>query len=387
MNRSTLSSGLFLILAIAGLVAVLTWPETEAVEAEQAGGDFRFPVTGAEVTVEPVLETAQLVGDVISARRSRLTFDRSGTVSTVQVRVGDRVAAGQVLARLDDRVLQKDLHTARAAVEVARGESDFAASEAQRAQSVGDDVISESERERMVSEAAVAARRLAQREAEVAKLEAQMDQGVLKAPFAGVIARRMLDEGSQAGPGFPVFDLVDTESREVRLEVPTPLVASLGVGSSVRLTLDDQPGWELLAELDALVPAADPGSRSFTAVIRIDGSTGDSAEATAALLPGLFVRAELKLRQIDGQPTVPIDSLVVSDQGAVVYVIQAPPAEAGPAAPSTAKLIPVRVLARSPERAAVQPFEPGALQPGMEVVLTGVQNIFPEAPLGVQLGA
>ena len=51
------------------------------------------------------------------------------------------------------------------------------------------------------------------------------------------------------------------------------------------------------------MPAADPGSRSFTAVIRIDSSAEDGAgDPTAALLPGLFVRAELTLRQVDGQP-------------------------------------------------------------------------------------
>lgn len=391
--RSTLTSGLFLLAAVAALVAVLFWPEPAAEAAGDGGGGlggFRFPVTTVEVTGEQVVESVELVGDVVSARRSTLAFDRGGTLVRVAVRLGDRVEAGQLLAELDDRVLTEDLGAAQAAVEVAQEEAAFARREAQRAQEVGEDVVSESERERLASEAAVRERRLAQRQAEVARLQAQLEQGRLVAPFAGVIARRLLDEGAQAGPQSPVFDLVDPDLREVRLEVPAPLVGSLGVGSPLMLTLDERPGWQLAAELAALVPAADPGSRSFVAVIRIEDGSGEDADApTAALLPGLFVRARLQLREVTGQPVVPVDALQETERGFIVYAV-APPEEVegapagGPPPPPTARLVPVRVLARSATHAAVAPFEPGALTPGQQVVVTGAPNIFPGAPLGIQ---
>lgn len=390
--RSTLTSGLFLLAAIATLVAVLIWPEPAAEAAGEGGGGFggfRFPVTTVEVTSEQVVESVELVGDVVSARRSMLAFNRSGTLARVAVRLGDRVEAGQLLAELDDRVLTEDLGASQAAVEVAQEEAAFARREAQRAQEVGEDVVSESERERLASEAAVSERRLAQRQAEVARLEAQLEQGRLVAPFAGVIARRLLDEGAQAGPQSPVFDLVDPDLREVRLEVPAPLVGSLGVGSPLMLTLDERPGWQLAAELDALVPAADPGSRSFVAVIRIEDGSGEDADApTAALLPGLFVRARLQRREVTGQPVVPVDALQETERGFILYAV-APPEEvegapAGGPPPPTARLVPVRVLARSATHAAVAPFDPGALTPGQQVVVTGAPNIFPGAPLGIQ---
>lgn len=392
MQRSTLTSALFLLISVAALGVVLFWPETKPEAAEQGGGGFvfRFPVTTTAVTDDPVIETAELVGDVVSARRSTLAFDRSGTLASVAVRLGDRVEAGQLLAELDDRVLAEDLASAVAAAEVAAEEAAFAKREAQRAREVGDDVVSESERERLASEAAVTERRLAQRQAEVARLRAQLEKGKLRAPFAGVIAQRLLDEGAQTGPASPVFDLVDPDHREVRLEVPAPLVGSLGVGSAVVLTLDEQPGWELADQLDALVPAADPGSRSFTAVIRIEGeSTEEGRSSTEALLPGLFVRARLTLRQIAGQPVVPVDALLESERGFVVYKVVQPTDEeveaAGPmGAPPKSEIVPLRVLARSATHAAVASFQPGGLAPGDEVVVTGAQNIFPGAPLGVQ---
>lgn len=396
MNRSTLTSALFLLLAIAALVAVLFWPEPASEDAGAAGGgggDYRFPVTTALIGDGAVVETAELVGDVVSARRSTLTFDRSGTLESVLVRMGDQVEKGQVLAELDDRVLAQDLASAHAAAEVAAEEAKFAEREARRAREVGEDVVSESERERLQSDAAVAARRLVQRQSEAARLQAQLDEGKLRAPFAGVIARRMLDEGAQAGPSAPVFDLVDPLHREVRLEVPAPLVGALGVGSPVVLSLDERPEWSLEVNLDALVPAADPGSRSFTAIVRIDELHADGNEdPNLVLLPGLFVRARLTLKEINGQPVVPINSLVESDRGVVVYAVQMPGESNETEDPSglppapVAKLVPLRVLARNATQAAVAPFEPGALSPGGQVVVTGVQNIFPGARLGLPQG-
>lgn len=396
MNARITLPALALLGAIAALAAVILWPEppAEAANGGGMGGGFRFPVTATPVTFEAVTETAELVGDVVSARRSTLAFDRTGTVAAVHVRLGDRVEKGQLLAELDDRVLQEDLASARAAAEVATEEAAFAASEARRARQVGEDIVSESERDRLVSASAVAEKRLVQRQAEVARLEAALAQGKLHAPFAGAVARRMLDEGAQAGPNAPLFDLVDPDHREVRLEVPAPLVGSLGVGSKVRLTLDEQPDWQMEAALDSLVPAADPGSRSFTAVIRLDASSAeDAADPAAALLPGLFVRATLTLAEVEGQPVVPVDALVeTEDGGTIVYQVQPPQPDEngnapGPGAPPTAALVPVRLLARGTERAAVQPLIPGMLGEGSQVVLTGVQNIFPNAPLGVQAPA
>ncbi len=127
--------------------------------------------------------------------------------------------------------------------------------------------------------------------------------------------------------------------------------------------------------------------------MRIDEIRSAAGEnPNAVLLPGLFVRARLTLREVRDQPVVPINALVESSRGFAVYAVAQPEqveAESGagqaPAAP-TAKLVPVRVLARNASQAAVAPFEPGALLAGAQVVVTGVQNIYPGASLGIPQG-
>ncbi len=367
--RNSLLPAIILLAAVAALLAALFWPESPEVEgAGGMGGGFQFPVTYVEVVSGDASETVELVGDVVSARRSTLAFDRSGTLLAVHARLGDRVESGQLLAELDDSVLREEHAAAAAALEVAMEQAAFAEREAKRAEEVGEDVVADSEADRLRSEANTAQARVQQQQAAVRKLAAELERGKLRAPFSGIVAQRLLDEGAHAGPGNPVLDLVDPERREVRLEVPAPLVGSLQTGSTVELTLDQNPNFRLESTLDALIPATERGSRSFTAVLRLDQST------VADLLPGLFVRARLTLKEVTQQLLVPVDSVLQGERGHVVVTV---------GEGNTANFVPVRVLVSDADQMAVVSLIPDGLNVGDQVLVTGVQNVFPGAPLGL----
>jgi RND family efflux transporter MFP subunit len=280
--------------------------------------------------------------------------------------------------------LREEHAAAGAALEVAIEQAAFAEREAKRAEEVGAGVVADSEADRLRSEAKAAKARVQQQQASTRKLKAELDRGKLVAPFGGIVAQRLLDEGAQTGPANPVLDLVDPERREVRLEVPAQLVGFLQTGSPVELTLDEKPDFKLQLTLHALIPATEPGSRSFTAVVRLDQT------ATADLLPGLFVRARLTLRKVENQLLVPVDSVMQGERGHVIVVADAPAASANEAAPSgpppasKARFVPVRILVNGAELVAIQAFQSDALKAGDQVLVTGVQNVFPGADLGLK---
>ena len=367
--RNSLLPAFILLAAVAGLLAALFWPEAAEVEgAGGRGGGFQFPVTYVAVVSGDAAETVELVGDVVSARRSTLAFDRSGTLLSVHARLGDRVEKGQLLAELDDAVLREEHAAAVAALEVAKEQAAFAEREAKRAEEVGADVVADSEADRLRSEANTAHARVHQQEASTRKLAAELERGKLRAPFTGIVAQRLLDEGAQTGPANPVLDLVDPERREVRLEVPAQLVGALQVGSVVELTLDEKPQFSLQSSLDALIPATDRGSRSFTAVLRLDQA------ASSELLPGLFVRARLTLKEVQAQLLVPVDAVMQGERGHVLVKADEK---------NQASFVPVRVLVSDADQMAVTSLIPGGLNVGDRVLVTGVQNVFPGAPLGL----
>lgn len=370
--RNSILPAIILLAAVAGLLAALFWPDPAEVEgAGGMGGGFQFPVTYVEVVSGDAAETVELVGDVVSARRSTLAFDRAGTLLAVHARLGDRVSKGQLLAELDDAVLREELAAAEAALEVSKEQAAFAEREAKRSEEIGEGVVADSEADRLRSEANTAEARVQQQQAVTRKLAAELERGQLRAPFDGIVAQRLLDEGAQAGPGNPVLDLVDPVRREVRLEVPAQLVGALQTGSVVELTLDEKPDFRLQTTLDALIPATERGSRSFTAVLRLDQA---DAAAVADLLPGLFVRARLTLRQVQGQMLVPVDAVLQSERGHMVVTA---------ADDNTANFVPVRILVSEAEQMAVAPLQPEGLKVGDRVLVTGVQNVFPGAPLGL----
>ncbi|RMH03505.1 MAG: biotin/lipoyl-binding protein, partial [Planctomycetota bacterium] len=86
-------------------------------------GPRPVPVTLVPVEQGRVAETLELVGDVVSARRSPVAFRRAGQIAEVAVELGDRVEAGRLLARLEDSVLAEQEAAAAAALAAAEADA------------------------------------------------------------------------------------------------------------------------------------------------------------------------------------------------------------------------------------------------------------------------
>ena len=367
--KSSLGSILILLASLLALW-MLVFGRGGAPPPEQAGFGARpVAVTLARVELGTVEETVELIGDVVTARQSRIGFRRPGEVVEVLVDLGDAVSRGQVLARLEQSVLLEEQAAAGAALAVAVEDAAFAQREARRSREVGDDLISEAERDRKDYEAAAAALRQEQRQAELRRIEAEVANGRLVAPFDGVVVARHLSEGSYAGLGTPVFDLVDLGRREARIEVPALYAADLPAHAPVSLRCDALPGLHLELQIDQLVAVADPASRNFTAVVRL----ADGADGAGRLLPGMFVRARLTRRTAAASLVVPADCLRQTDAGYELIAL-GPPGEMGL---PTARPVSVAMTARGDGRAAVRLIGDQGLTAGDQVVQTGLDLVGP----------
>ncbi|KAA3608127.1 MAG: efflux RND transporter periplasmic adaptor subunit [Planctomycetota bacterium] len=377
MKKTSLLSPVLALGLAAVLLFMATRPATPAEEGPPPGfGEFLFPVTVAEIVQGDLQESLTLVGDVVAARRSDLAFERAGRVVSLAVDLGDAVKQGQLLAQLEDQVLSEQLATSQAAAAAFRVEAELAKREAARAQNVGQDVIPESERDRLTAVAQAAVHRADQSEAEVRRLQAQWEQGRLKAPYDGVVTERDLDEGAFAQAGTRVFQIVDMEHREIHLEVPSRFAAQISAGASLQVFVDEIPEFRLQGEISARVPAAAPRSRVFPMVVRLKPGQDPQRQ----LMPGMFVRVEVAWRAVENAWQVPADAVLESAQGSVIVKVDRDP-DSGKA---TAAFVPIRVLARNQGAAAVDSLVPGAMAAGVSVVVTGVDNLFPGAPLATQ---
>ncbi len=326
------------------------------------------PVTVVPVVRGDVAEAVDLIGDVAAPERARLAFERAGRLSELAIRLGDVVKKGDVLARLDDAVMHEEIRAADAALAQSRTMAELAARDAARARELKDVDQSAASLDRVDAVAMSEAALVAQMEADLALKHARLTQGTLLAPFNAVVTARPVALGDYVAAGDVCCELLSLERREILLEIPSAVVGALEPGAAVVLTSDALPGFELAANLSAILPSAEPRARTFQGVVRIDATT-DSAHR---LQPGLFIRARTLLHAAKQARVVPIDALLEGPDG--VRLAMVVPAKA-PGEPPTAAFVAVTVLARDALHAAVSPAGDAHLEAGDAVILIGKENV------------
>ena len=217
----------------------------------------------------------------VTARRSATVSAKViGKIREVLIEEGQSVAAGEVLATIDDATEQAQLELAEAQLDAARaelGEIRAQLTEAdlnlRRARELaGRQLVSERELDAAVATAATLRARLetGQRNVAVGQRavelrQRQLDDYVIRAPFAGVVIDKNAQPGEMispisAGGGFTrtgICTIVDMESLEIEVDVNEAYIQRVQAAQRVSATLDAYPDWRIPARVIAIVPAAD----------------------------------------------------------------------------------------------------------------------------------
>ena len=325
----------------------------------------------AWTTLEPSsgYTTSRLyAGRAVAARASELGFRHGGQVSRIEVDVGDRVQAGEMMAALDTASIAALIEQAEADVGLASANLMALEAETQLARQtearfrslretghVSEQVYDEQRltlraktAQLNVAMANVLRAKAGRRAVEVTLIEAR-----IHAPFAGVVQARYLDEGSQVVPGQRVLRLVETGRTEAHVGVPEIVAAEIRPGGDYRVIWERK---EFTAHLKALLPEVDPSSRTLTAVFDL---------AESPIPPGAVVEFRLEASVAASGYWLPMTALTEGDRGLWgVFVVDAD---------SLVERRLVEIIHTEAERAYVR----GTLSAGDRVVSTGVQRIVP----------
>lgn len=219
-------------------------------------------------------------GYVVARRQATVSSKIAGKVSEVLIEEGMRVDKDQVVATLDDSSQQAQLAlseaqlaSATAMLEETRAQLRQAETDLKRAQELADrKLISTAELDAALANAETLRARLesghqnilvAQRGVEVAR--DQLDNTVIRAPFAGVVVTKNAQPGEMispisAGGGFTrtgICTIVDMDSLEIEVDVNEAYIQRIQAGQRVNAILDAYPDWQIPAEVIAIVPTAD----------------------------------------------------------------------------------------------------------------------------------
>ena len=271
------------------------------------GSWWLFGKKAPEAKVEPVktahLQTLKVVaggsagqmsfdGVVESVRQSVIAAQVAGNVVEIRVRAGDRVAAGQLLLRIDGQAAEQAAMAARN--EYARQEALY--------------------RKNYISKAA-----LEQAKVQLAAATAQSGYFLIKAPFSGVITEVNAKQGEMAMPGMPLLQIFDPSAMRVSAQVPQTQLNQMPKSANARVELagmTDANQWLVPASMEVL-PAVDARTHSGTIRLPLNKTNID-------LIPGTFARVwmEMPAAMESGVTPIWVPSSAVLRRGEVsaVYV-------------------------------------------------------------------
>ncbi|MBZ5615091.1 MAG: efflux RND transporter periplasmic adaptor subunit [Acidobacteriia bacterium] len=290
------------------------------------------PQTVRNVSVLPVQradvpDLLEAVGTVRAAETSQLASQMMGNIVELRAHEGDRVRRGQVLAVIDDAQPRAAVDRATAAEsaagqEVTASDSDLALAQStlQRYQNLYDKKsVSPQEFDEVKAryQAALAHRdsaRAGQAQAKAALAQARTSFSYTRilAPFDGVIIEKKADPGTLASPGLPIFTIEGLGHYRLEATVNENDLRYVKMGEQVPVVVDALGTADLKGKVAQIVPAADPGSRSFLVKVELP--------ADAHLRSGLFGRAQFS-RGKRPSLLIPQTAIVVRGQLQGVYVL------------------------------------------------------------------
>ena len=298
----------------------------------------------------------QATGYVTARRQATVSAQITGALTEVLIEEGERVAAGQVLARLDDTAQRAALAQSVAQVEAAKAilvQNQAQVAQARRDLKRNQDLIGE----HLVSQQALetAATQVSTLEAQVASqvrqvelatagqrgAQVQLDYTTVRAPFAGVITAKAAQAGEivspiSAGGGFTrtgVGTIVDMDSLEIEVDVNESYINRVHDNQPAQAVLDAYPDWIIPAHVIAIVPTADRSKATVKVRIGID-------QKDPRILPDMGVRVsfleEAAKAGSDHGPhglLVPSGAIAERDGRSLVFTIEADHAHATPVTP------------------------------------------------------
>jgi HlyD family secretion protein len=300
-------------------------PEVETVESVR--------MASGEVASGAPLLTAS--GYVVARRKAVVSAKIQGRLAELRVEEGSRAREGEVIARLESSDVEAQVQRSRAGIE--RAEADLA--ENQRLLRLTRDlarenVMARNELEASESRVRIAEAALGQAKADLAFSEAQLQNTVIRAPFNGIVVKKMAEVGESVAPIPPgvtissasgaIVALADLDTLEVEADVAEANVAKLGADQPAEVTVEAFPGRRYKAVLRQVIPTADRTKATVQVKVTILEKDKDLKPEMSARVQFMEPPAKATPGVAAGPPQVlvPKEAVVTRDGKSVAFEVQ-----------------------------------------------------------------
>ena len=235
-------------------------------------------------------------------RQNMIGSDGAGKIIRLNFQEGDKIAAGQVLAKLDDEMLSIQLENAEINVEGQRND------DIRNSNLAKDNVISgvQLEKTKLALKSA---------ETQVKQIKKQLKNTTIIAPFSGVVTKKMIDLGSVVNPGMPVLELTDISSLKLNISVPERDILKFKVGQQVNVFADVYANKPFAGKVSNISVKAD-ASHNFKVEVLIQNNSSNP------LMAGMYGSVKLENSKTLNALSIPRKALLGSSKSPKVFVVK-----------------------------------------------------------------
>ena len=273
------------------------------------------PVRSIVIEPGPAASGEIFTGQIDAHNYVSASFRIAGKIQERFVSAGDRVKAGQTLARLDDAVQRDTLTSAQAQVLASQAALEQASKLAARVEAlIGERAVSKNQYDSAIRSRKEAAENLRASQASRHSAAEQLSYTVLKAPAAGVITERLAESGENVAAGQPVFRIAAESGFDAVFDMPTEMLRrGLRNGSRIKVCLDSDSAVCAQASVYEVSPEASSSTRTHLTKAFI-------ADCPASMILGSTVTGEVISEEADAV-VIPKTALTSHNAKDAVWII------------------------------------------------------------------
>lgn len=291
--------------AVLMTLTVLVWPRpsVSSMPAQPHALEL-LPTDVAVVRADTLDGKVPFTGTLAPVRQMLLNARVAGEVTDVPVREGQAVLAGALLLRQDNREMSARLAQAEASLQSTRSELENSKAQYEKFMQLSmKSYFARSELDRANTQVEVYRSQLKANEAAVVMAKKSLQDVSLVAPFAGIVAERLVEPGQLVMPNTPLLRVVDLREMELAIQLPSSQMARVRNGQKITFKVDAFGDEMFTATVVRINPMAKVSNRKITVYasvanpdlrlrggLFVHGQLNDSSAATGLIIPAAAVQ-------------------------------------------------------------------------------------------------
>jgi membrane fusion protein (multidrug efflux system) len=314
----------------------------------KGGPQQALKVTGFVTEYTTLPNNLSANGSIIAGDEVQLQPEVSGRITYLNIKEGAFVSKGTLLCKLNDLELQAQLKKLQAQVQIARS------NEKRLSELLKIGGVSQMEYDEAINT-------LNNANADIELLKAQIDKTSIRAPFSGKLGLRKVSLGAYIAPGTVITSIQNLGTLKLDVTVPEKYAPVIQLGDNMQCSIEGIPD-TFSARVMAIEPQIDQNTRNLKVRAIIE-------HPSSKLIPGAFVKIQIRLKEIKNAITIPGLAVIPDAQNKKVIV-----ADSG-----KAKFVIVETGIRTENRVQIT----SGLGIGDTVITSGLLQIKPNMPVKI----